>query len=138
MHERQPRDFRSLQVWQRAHRLVLAVYRVIDDFPSEERHDLARQIRRCSVSIPANIAEGCGRGGGTELARFMEIARGSASELEYFLILSRDLGMLMERRFAELSAELDEVQRMLTSYRARVLAEEPATAYRAGLTSEDL
>jgi four helix bundle protein len=83
------RDFGGLKVWQRSHRLTLAVYEATGTFPREETYGLTAQLRRCSASVPANIAEGCGRSGDAELARFMLISMGSASELEYYLLLAR-------------------------------------------------
>ena len=91
------RDFKDLKVWERSHRPVLAVHDATGTFPREETYGLTAQLRRCSASIPANIAEGCGRSGEAELARFMLIAMGSASELEYHLLLLRDLGYLTPR-----------------------------------------
>jgi four helix bundle protein len=88
------RDFRELKVWERSHRLVQDLYDATGNFPREETYGLTAQLRRCSASIPANIAEGCGRSGDAELGRFMLIAMGSASELEYHLLLARDLGYL--------------------------------------------
>ena len=82
------RDFRELKVWEKSHRLVLDVYGATGGFPREESYGLTAQLRRCSVSIPANIAEGCGRSGDAELGRFMLISMGSASELDYHLLLA--------------------------------------------------
>jgi len=84
------KDFRKLDVWAKAHALTLAIYRVTAGFPTEERYGLTSQLRRACVSIPTNIAEGCGRNSDAELARFAEIAMGSSSEVEYLLLLSRD------------------------------------------------
>ena len=81
------KSFRDLQVWEKAHRLTLAVYSSTMEFPRDEQYGLTSQIRRASSSIAANIAEGCGRSGDGELRRFLEIAMGSASELEYHLLL---------------------------------------------------
>src|SRR5881409_3851077 len=78
------KDFRQLKVWEKAHLLVLAVYSSTAQFPREETYGLASQIRRAATSIPSNIAEGCGREGEAELARFCIIARGSATELDSF------------------------------------------------------
>ena len=86
------RGFRELKVWEKAHRLSLAIYKASSGFPKDELYGLTSQIRRSSVSIPTNIVEGCGRNGNAELARFLHIASGSASELEYHLLLARDLG----------------------------------------------
>ncbi|MCW5853511.1 MAG: four helix bundle protein, partial [Anaerolineae bacterium] len=88
------RDFRKLQVWVKAHQLTLNTYKVTRPFPKEELYGLTSQIRRASASIPANIAEGCGRQGAAELTRFLNIALGSASELEYHFILAHDLGFI--------------------------------------------
>ena len=88
------KDFRELKVWEKAHQLTLSVYQVSHRFPKEELYGLTSQIRRASASIPANIAEGCGKCGDAELARYLQIAMGSSSELEYHLLLARDLGYL--------------------------------------------
>ncbi len=85
------RDFHQLQVWEKSHRFALAVYQVSRAFPSSELYGLTSQIRRASLSIPSNIAEGCGRQGPPEFARFLHIAMGSASEVEYQLLFARDL-----------------------------------------------
>ena len=110
------RDFRHLKVWTKAHELTLEVYKATRPFPKEELYGLTSQIRRSCESIPANIAEGCGRSGGAELARFLNIALGSASELEYHLLLSHDLGLLEDKTYKDLAASVIEVKRMLTSF----------------------
>jgi four helix bundle protein len=93
------RAFRGLQIWQRAHELTLELYRTTAAFPKDELYGLTSQIRRSASSIAANIAEGCGRDGEAELTRFRRIAAGSASELEYHLLLAFDLGIIDRRRF---------------------------------------
>ena len=93
----------------------MAVYQSTSDFPREERYGLTSQLRRCSASIPANLAEGCGRNGDAELARFCSIAMGSASELEYHLLLARDLKLLKPRDYQELDQRTIELKRMLTA-----------------------
>jgi len=108
------KDFRSLEVWGKSHELVLAIYRVTVAFPKSELYGLTSQIRRAASSIPANIAEGCGRTGDAELARFLRIAMGSASELEYHLLLARDLNFLSASNYARLANSVTEVKRMLT------------------------
>lgn len=107
------RDFRKLKVWEKAHRLVLAVYELTAVFPDSERYGLSSQLRRASVSIPANIAEGCGRATSTEFARFLDIAMGSASEVEYLLLLANDLGLVNHDTFVNASEQVVEVKRML-------------------------
>lgn len=116
-------DFRNLKVWEKAHALALEVYRGTKDFPGEERYELTRQIRRCATSIPTNIAEGCGRGGDPEMARFLQIAMGSACELEYTLLLAKDLGMLKAPAYETLAPKLGEVKRMLASFIKKLIAE---------------
>lgn len=110
------KDFRDLQVWEKAHALTLDVYKAIASFPREELYGITSQIRRSSASIPTNIAEGCGRSGDAELARFMQISMGSASELEYQLLLAHDLNYLDDEIYAELHEKVTEVKRMLTSF----------------------
>lgn len=109
------KNFRDLKVWEKAHALVLESYQVTGEFPTAEIYGLTSQIRRAAASIPANIAEGCGRTGDVELARFLQIAAGSASELEYHLILALDLGMLRSERYEILMPQVTEVKRMLTT-----------------------
>lgn len=117
------RDFRDLKVWEKAHHLTLAVYKVTSAFPKDELYGLTSQIRRSSASIPANIAEGCGRSGNAELARFFQIAMGSASELEYHLLLDRDLDFLNDPDYNSLASDMTEVKRMLTSFIQKLNAE---------------
>ena len=108
-------DFKKLRVWEKSHKLTLRVYKATGSFPPEEMYGIVSQMRRASSSIAANIAEGCGRDGNAELARFLGIAMGSASELEYHLILARDLSMVGEDQYDQLDRETTEVKRMLTS-----------------------
>ena len=110
------RAFRELKVWEKAHQLVLTVYKATMNFPASELYGLTNQIRRSGVSIAANIAEGCGRGSETELARFMEIAMGSASELEYHLLLAHELELLDEQGYKLLENNVTEVKRMLSTF----------------------
>jgi len=117
------RDFRKLQVWQRAHQLVQAVYKVTAHFPRTETYGLVSQMRRAAVSIPTNIAEGCGREGEAELGRFFQIAAGSASELEYEVLLAGDLGFLEEGEYDQLSEGTIEVKRMLTAFSRKLKAD---------------
>jgi four helix bundle protein len=109
------KDFRNLKVWERAHALTLDVYNMTAHFPREELYGLTSQIRRASASIAANIAEGCGRRGNTEFQRFLQIAAGSASELDYHLLLARDLHFCADGDYLKLSSELLALRRMLTA-----------------------
>ncbi|HWG40990.1 MAG TPA: four helix bundle protein [Candidatus Acidoferrales bacterium] len=128
------RNYRDLQVWSKAHNLTLELYRVSRSFPREEIYGVTSQLRRAAVSIGANLAEGCGRRTSTELARFVRIAMGSASELDYRLLLSRDLGFMAANEFASASAVLIEVRKMLTSFLNSV-EEQIETRSRAAGTS---
>ena len=117
------RNSRELKVWEKSHLLALAVYKATDKLPRAEMYALTSQIRRCSVSIPANIAEGCGRNGDAVLARFLQISMGSASELEYHLLLAHDLNFLGTNEYEGLARETTEVKRMLTSFINRLRAD---------------
>jgi four helix bundle protein len=104
-----------LQVWAKAHSLTLELYRLSRQFPKEELYGLVAQLRRAASSIGANLAECCGRRTQPELARFTRVAMGSASELDYHLLLSRDLGFLKDDEYQRASKGLTEVRKMLTS-----------------------
>jgi len=109
------KDFRQLKVWEKSHQLALAVYKATKEFPKEELYGLTSQIRRASMSIPTNIAEGCGRHTDADFARFLQMAMGSASETEYQLILAHDLDFLSNNSYEQLHNEAEEVKRMLAS-----------------------
>ncbi len=109
------RSFRELKVWEKSHRLTLDAYTHTKSFPRDEAFGLTSQIRRSASSVPANIAEGCGRGGG-DLARFCQIAAGSASELQYHFLLAHDLGYLDSASYADLEQKVSEVERMLAGF----------------------
>jgi len=113
-------DFKDLKVWVKAHQLTLRIYQTTRKFPRDEIYGLASQTRRASSSIGANIAEGCGRRSDPEMKRFVPIARGSASELEYHLLLARDLQFLTVEEFKDLDAKVLEIQRMLTALTQRL------------------
>ena len=117
------KDFRKLKVWERAHQLVLAIYHTTASFPRDETYGLTAQIRRSASSIQSNIAEGCGREGDAELARFCLIARGSASELEYQILLAHDLKLIPSDKYEELTQEISEIKRMLTVFVQKLIAE---------------
>jgi four helix bundle protein len=119
-------DFKDLKVWAKSHALTLAIYKSTSQFPREEIYGLTSQIRRASASIGANMAEGCGRRSDPEMKRFIQIARGSASELEYHLLLARDLEFLNAVEFKELGSKILEIQRMLASLTQRL--QQPALA----------
>ena len=124
------KDFRDLKVWQRAHQITLTTYRCTRDFPREETYGMVSQLRRCSSSIAANIAEGCGRSGNAEFGRFLMIAMGSASELEYFLLLARDLQYLSKEKHETVAQNVVEMRRMLNRLLSKVQAERGNTLQR--------
>jgi four helix bundle protein len=108
-------DFKKLKVWSKAHEIALEAFKVTRTFPREEMYGLTSQLRRAAASVGANIAEGCRRRSDGDMSRFLRIARGSATEMEYHLLLARDLGLLDEDRFQAFNRKVDEVQRMLTA-----------------------
>jgi four helix bundle protein len=110
------KDFRTLKVWEKSHALTLAIYKATEGFPRQEQYGLTSQIQRAAVSIPANIAEGCGKDSDAELKRYFLIAMGSSSELEYFLLLGRDLGYLREDAFQTMTTDLVELRKMLNAF----------------------
>jgi four helix bundle protein len=116
-------DFRNLKVWEKAHALTLDVYKASKSFPREEMYGLTSQIRRASVSIGSNIAEGAWRKGDTDFARFLQMAAGSASEVEYHLLLARDLELLKTVDCQRLSEEVVEVKRMLAALMQKLRAD---------------
>lgn len=121
------KNFRDLSVWEKSHWLTLATYKATRAFPKDEIYGLTSQMRRAAASIPANIAEGCGRGGNVEMARFLRIALGSASELEYHLLLAHDLGLLTAETHLQLEAQTIEVKRMLTGLTKKLTADSQIT-----------
>ena len=115
-------NFRNIKAWQKAHELTLRVYKLTERFPKEEIYGLTSQLRRAAYSIPMNVAEGCGRTSQKELARFLDIASGSASELDYQLILVNDLGLVDQETYEGLCETLDHIRKMLTSLTKSVRA----------------
>jgi len=110
------KDFRTLKVWEKAHALTLSIYKATEKFPKQEMYALTNQIQRAAVSIPANIAEGCGKDSDAELKRYFLISMGSSSELEYLLLLARDLGYLPENAFQDMTNNLVEIRKMLNAF----------------------
>jgi four helix bundle protein len=107
------RNFRQLDVWKKAHLLTLEIYRLTAQFPASEKYGLVSQLQRAASSIGANFAEGCGRDTDADFRRFVQIACGSACEVEYHLILARDLDIIDDSICSHLNAEINEVKRML-------------------------
>ena len=117
------KDFRNLKVWEKSHKLVLSIYELTNYFPKSELYGLTSQIRRAAVSIPTNISEGCGKYGGKDFARFLQISMGSASELEYLIFLSNELKLIDTSNFTELNSNIVEIKKMLTSLIKKLRAE---------------
>ncbi|MDL2227880.1 four helix bundle protein [Bacteroidales bacterium OttesenSCG-928-K03] len=109
------KDFRTLKVWEKSHKIVIKLYGLTEKFPKTEMFGLVSQIRRASASIPTNISEGCGRGSDLDFARFLQISMGSASELEYLILLSVDLKFISKEDESLLIIEIQEIKKMLTA-----------------------
>ncbi len=110
------RNFLNLEIWKRSHALTLDIYKNTKQFPKEETFGLTSQIRRSSMSIPTNIAEGCGRNSNQQLINFLQIATGSCSELQYQIILSKDLSYINEQVFNDLHSKVIDIRRMIYGY----------------------
>ncbi|MCL5428808.1 MAG: four helix bundle protein [Chloroflexi bacterium] len=117
------KDFRKLQVWQKSHHLALAIYRATKDFPKSELYSLTSQMRRSATSIPSNIAEGSGRGSDADLRRMLQIAFGSASKLEYQLLLAQELEFINKASYQKLDDQITEIKRMLSSLMKKLKAD---------------
>jgi four helix bundle protein len=105
-----------LKVWEKTHALTLAIYKSTEGFPKQEMYALTSQLQRAAVSVPANIAEGCGKDSDAELKRYFLISMGSASELEYLLLLAHDLGYLPKNTFQSMTNNLIEIRKMLNAF----------------------
>ena len=114
------RNYRDLEVWSKAHALTLHLYKASRDFPRDEVYGLTAHVRRAAASIGANLAEGCGRQTDNEMARFLRITLGSASELDYHLLLSHDLGFLSNEEYDYSAKELTGIRKMLRSLLAAI------------------
>jgi four helix bundle protein len=115
------RDYKRYDTWKIAHELVKEIYIISESFPKSELFGLTSQIRRASVSIPTNIAEGCGRSTDKEFARFLEISIGSTNETEYLLFLSCDLGFTTEDKLSSLNPKLNLIRQKLIQLRKKLL-----------------
>jgi four helix bundle protein len=110
------RNFYELVIWQKSHQLTLKIYITTHLFPKEEMFGLTSQMRRSSSSIPTNIAEGCGRNSNLQLKYFFTVATGSCSELEYQLLLSKDLNYIDIKTYDELSKNVIEIRKMISAF----------------------
>lgn len=113
-------NYKELKVWEKSHQLVLEIYRITNKFPKEEIYGLTSQIRRAAASIPANIAEGCGKKSQLDLANFLNISLGSTNEIDYFLLLCRDLKYISETEFLELENTINAIRAMLINLITKV------------------
>jgi four helix bundle protein len=110
------RNYRALMIWKKSHEFSLEIYRLTHEFPRREIYGLTSQIRRASASVPTNIAEGCGRNGNPEFIHFLQIALGSANEVDYQILLSKDLGYLPQADYERLCESSSELRRMLATF----------------------
>jgi four helix bundle protein len=109
------RDFKKINVWEKSQKLAVKIYQVTKSFPKEELYGITSQIRRAAISIPTNIAEGCGKNSEKEFSRYLSIAQGSASEVHSLLLLAKDLGYQKEEENQQLENEIIEIKKMLYS-----------------------
>ncbi|MAQ74725.1 MAG: diversity-generating retroelement protein bAvd family protein [Aquimarina sp.] len=107
------RDFKELKVWEKAHELTLNVYRVTENFPIEEKFGIVSQLRRAVSSVPTNIAEGSGHNSNKEFGRFLKIASASISEVEYLVLLSKDLNLIDKEIWQSITDEVVIIRKML-------------------------
>jgi four helix bundle protein len=107
--------YKELKVWQKAHQLVLEVYQITNAFPKQEMFGITSQMRRASVSVAANLAEGCGKASSLDTANFFQISLGSLHETEYYLLLAKDLGYIPLHVFEMRDHEVREIKAMLVS-----------------------
>lgn len=113
-------NYKELKVWEKSHQLVLEVYRITASFPKEEIFGITSQVRRAVASIPANIAEGCGKSTQLDFAKFLNISLGSANETDYFLLLCKDLKYISETEFLELEDTINAIKAMLINLITKV------------------
>ena len=113
-------NYRDIRAWQYAHRVVLRVYAVTETFPASERFGLVSQMRRAAVSVPANIAEGSKRRFKRDYVRFLNVAEASLREVDYYLVLARDLRFVDAQAIAELLGQVEEAARLLAGFRRTV------------------
>ncbi len=117
------KDFRQLKVWEKSHQLTLSIYQVTKSYPKDELFGLTSQTKRACSSIPANIAEGCGKRTNADFARYLQISFGSACELEYHLLLAHDLKIINSNNYRKLENILVEVKKMLASLIKKLIAD---------------
>ena len=109
-------DYKNLIVWKKSHEFVLKIYKISSSFPRDEQYGITSQIRRASISMPSNIAEGSARGSDADFARFLRIALGSANEVDYLLLLAKEISIIKPEIYKQLSIDIDEISKMLSSF----------------------
>jgi four helix bundle protein len=114
------RNFKNYDIWKLSHKLTLDIYKITQNFPKTELYNLISQIRRASTSIPTNISEGCGRDSDKEFNRFLTIAIGSATEVEYLILLSRDLKYIEEKEYMGLDEEINIIKRKIYTLKQKL------------------
>jgi four helix bundle protein len=114
-------NYKEMKIWQKSRTLVKAVYEISKSLPKEELYALTSQIRRAAISIPANIAEGAGRGTDRDFRHFLDISRGSLFELETLLICSYDLGYISEENLNPIFENINEIIKMMISFQSRLV-----------------
>ena len=114
------RDFKKYHVWELSHSFTLKVYELTKEFPQNENYGISSQIKRASVSIPTNISEGCGRESDSEFNRFLSIALGSACEVEYLLLLSKDLEFISINLYDQLNNDINLIKRKIYSLKQKL------------------
>ena len=114
------RDFKKYDIWKLSHAFTLKIYALTKTYPKDEIYGIISQIRRASSSIPTNISEGCGRDSDAEFNRFLTIALGSASEVEYLIIISKDLNYIDENTFILLNEEINTIKRKIYSLKQKL------------------
>ena len=107
------RNFKKYDVWRLSHELVLKVYKITSNFPESEKYQLITRMERAAYSIPSNSSKGCGRDSEKDFNKFVQICLGSANELDYFFILSRDLSLIDSDTYEKLSTEINEIKKKL-------------------------
>lgn len=114
------KDSRNLDVWKKSHQLTLSTYAITNNFPKQELYGLTSQLRRAAVSVPANLAEGCGRSNDGDFQRFVQNAMGSTTEVEYHFLLARDLGLLSAEAYGKVDVQIQQLKRMLMGLNRKV------------------
>lgn len=113
-------NYKQLKVWEKSHQLTLEIYSITKLFPREEIYTLTNQLRRAAISVPCNIAEGCGKASQKDLANFLNIGLGSANECEYLLLLAKDLNYLSVEKYSDLENTINNIKAMLIKLLAKV------------------